>query len=65
MKGHDGLLTMIERIDVQITALHIAAPQILADNGIGPDTVRAYTRLAADAVKAGRIGSTLMIAEKT
>ncbi|OBJ81392.1 methyltransferase type 11 [Mycobacterium gordonae] len=62
---HDGLLTMIERIDARITALRIAAPQLLADNGIQPDTVLAYTRLAADAVKAGRIGYTLMIAEKT
>lgn len=61
----DGLLKMIERIDARITALRIAAPKVLADNGIQPDTVLAYTRLATDAVKAGRIGYTLMIAEKT
>ncbi|WP_343575052.1 class I SAM-dependent methyltransferase [Mycobacterium sp.] len=61
----DGLLTMIERIEARITALRIAAPQLLADNGIQPDTVLAYTQLASDAVKSGRIGYTLMIAEKT
>lgn len=54
---HDGLLTIIERIAAQITALRIAAPQLLTDNGIAPDT-------ATDAVKAGRIGDTLTIAEK-
>ncbi|OBJ81394.1 hypothetical protein A9W97_02405 [Mycobacterium gordonae] len=55
---HDGLLTRIERIDARITALRIAAPQLLADNGIQPDT-------ATNVVKAGRIGCTLMTAEKT
>ncbi|KAA8957720.1 class I SAM-dependent methyltransferase, partial [Mycobacterium sp.] len=60
----DALLKMIERIDARITALRITAPQILTDNGIEPDTVQVYTRLATEAVKAGRIGYTLMIAEK-
>ncbi|WP_343602852.1 class I SAM-dependent methyltransferase [Mycobacterium sp.] len=61
----DSLLKMIDRIEARITALHIAAPKTLADNGIQTDAVLKYTRLATDAVKSGRIGYTLMIAEKT
>jgi SAM-dependent methyltransferase len=61
----DSLLAMIDRIDARITALRIAAPKILADHGVQPDAVLTYTRLAADAVKAGRIGYTLITAEKT
>lgn len=66
IESHDeSLLKMIDRIDARITALRIAAPKLLADNGVVPDAVLAYTRLVADAVKAGRIGYTLMVAEKT
>ncbi|MEB3033371.1 class I SAM-dependent methyltransferase [[Mycobacterium] nativiensis] len=61
----DALLAMIKRIDARLTALLITAPKLLADNGVAPDTVLAYTRLAAHAIKAGRIGYTLIIAEKT
>lgn len=61
----DSLLQMIDHIDARITALRIAAPKLLADNGITPDTVLAYTRLATNAVKTGRLGYTLIIAEKT
>jgi SAM-dependent methyltransferase len=61
----DALLRMIERIDARITALRVAAPDLLADNGVQPDTVHAYTRLAREAVAAGRIGYTLIVAEKT
>lgn len=65
-ESHDeGLLHMIERIDARITALRIGAPKLLADSGIQPDTVLTYTRLAAAAVKAGQIGYTLMITEKS
>ncbi|MFY2859104.1 hypothetical protein ACOJVU_04620 [Mycobacterium sp. THU-M104] len=56
---------MIERTDSRIAALRIAAPRTLADHGIQPATVLAYTRLATDALNAGRIGYTLMIAEET
>lgn len=66
MESHDdSLLKLIDRIDATVTALRIAAPKLLADNGVIPDAVLAYTRLVADAVKAGRIGYTLIIAEKT
>lgn len=65
IESHDhSLLDMIDRIDARITALRIAAPTLLADNGVVPDAVLAYTALAREAVKAGRIGYTLMIAEK-
>ncbi|KAA1249883.1 methyltransferase domain-containing protein [Mycobacterium simiae] len=65
VESHDkSLLDMIDRIDARITALAIAAPKTLADNGIQPETVRAFTGLARDEVKAGRLGYTLMIAEK-
>lgn len=63
---HDNsLLRMIARIDARINALRIAVPTILTDNGVTPDTVLAFTAVAREAVKAGRIGYTLMIAEKT
>jgi SAM-dependent methyltransferase len=62
---HDSLLKMIDRIDARITALRIAAPKLLADNGVAPDAVLAYTRLVTDAVKAGQIGYSLITAEKT
>jgi hypothetical protein len=55
---------MIDRIDARITALRVAAPAALAANQIQPDAVLAYTRLARGAVEAGRIGYTLMVAEK-
>jgi SAM-dependent methyltransferase len=61
----DSLLRMIDRIDARITALRIAAPQLLTENGAAPDTVLTYTRLVADAIEAGRLGYTLIIAEKT
>jgi len=65
IESHDeSLLDMIDRIDARITALRITAPHILADNGVKPDTVRAFTTLARDEVNAGRIGYTLIIAEK-
>lgn len=65
IESHDhSLLRMIDRIDARITALRIATPTLLTDNGVVPDTVLAYTALAREAVKAGRIGYTLMIAEK-
>ncbi|WP_236054792.1 class I SAM-dependent methyltransferase [Mycobacterium sp. SM1] len=64
--SHDGsLLKMIDRIEARVTALRIAAPHMLADNGIQPDAVLTHTRLVRDAVKAGRLGYTLIIAEKT
>ncbi len=62
---HDSLLKMIDRIDARITALRVIAPKLLADNGVAPDAVLAYTRLVADAVKAGHIGYMLITAEKT
>ncbi|GAB7146554.1 class I SAM-dependent methyltransferase [Mycobacterium riyadhense] len=66
IESHDeSLLEMIDRVDARITALGIAVPKLLADNGVAPDAVLAYTRLVTDAVKAGRIGYTLIIAEKT
>ncbi len=66
VESHDeSLLDMIDRIDARVTALGIAAPKTLADNGIKPDTVRAFTALARDEVNAGHIGYTLIIAEKT
>lgn len=61
----DSLLQMIDRIDARITALRMVAPKTLADNGIQPDAVLTHTRLVAAAVKAGQIGYTLMIAEKS
>lgn len=65
IESHDeSLLDMIDRIDARITALHVAAPEILADNGIRHDSVRDFTALARAAVQTGRIGYTLMIAEK-
>lgn len=65
VESHDySLLHMIDRIDARITALRIAAPTVLADNGVAPDSVLAFTVLAREAVKAGRIGYTLIIAEK-
>jgi tetraether lipid synthase len=66
IESHDDtLLKMIDRIDGRIAALRIAAPKLLADNGVVPDAVLAYTRLVTDAIKAGQIGYTLIIAEKT
>ncbi len=62
---HDSLLKMIDRIEARISALHIAAPKLLADNGVAHGAVLEYTRLVTDAVKAGHIGYTLIIAEKT
>ncbi|BCI92808.1 radical SAM protein [Mycobacterium persicum] len=65
VESHDrSLLDMIDRIDSRITALAIAVPDTLADNGIQLDTVRAFTALARSEVQAGRLGYTLMIAEK-
>lgn len=65
IESHDeSLLDMIDRIDARITALHVAAPEILADNGIRHNSVRDFTALARAAVQTGRIGYTLMIAEK-
>jgi SAM-dependent methyltransferase len=61
----DSLLKMIDRIAARITALRIAAPKLLADNGVVPEAVLAYTRRVTDAVKAGHIGYTLITAEKT
>jgi len=40
-------------------------PAAVEGSGIRPDTVLAYASLASDSVKSGRIGDTLMIAEKT
>lgn len=66
IESHDHcLLKMIDRIDARITALRIAAPTLLADNGVVPDAVLTYTRLAREAVRAGRIGYTLITAQKT
>lgn len=66
VESHDQcLLNMIDRIDARITALRIAAPTLLADHGVAPDAVLTYTRLARDAIEAGRIGYTLIIAQKT
>lgn len=68
VESHDQtLLDMIDRIDARLTAMAIAMPKILTDNGIHdiePDSVRDFTALARDMVRAGRIGYTLMIAEK-
>lgn len=61
----DSLLQMIDRVDARIIALRIVAPKTLADNGVAPDSVLAFTAVARDAVKAGRIGYTLIVAEKT
>ncbi|WP_239657133.1 class I SAM-dependent methyltransferase [Mycobacterium riyadhense] len=64
IESHDeSLLEMIDRVDARITALGIAVPKLLADNGVATDAVLAYVRLVTDAVKAGRIGYTLIIAE--
>ncbi|MDI3313361.1 MAG: methyltransferase domain-containing protein [Mycobacterium sp.] len=66
IEAHDeSLLPMIDRIEARITALQIAAPTLLTDNGVVPDAVLTHTRLARDAVMAGRLGYTLIIAEKT
>ena len=59
-----SLLTIIDRIDARITALRIAAPTLLADNGVAPDAVLTYTQLARDAVEAGRIGYTPITAQR-
>jgi SAM-dependent methyltransferase len=65
IEAHDhALLRMIDRIEARITALRIAAPAMLADHGVQPDAVLAYTRLARDAVQAGQIGYALIIADK-
>lgn len=65
IESHDhSLLTMIDRIDARITALRITAPTVLADNGVSSDSVLTFTSLAREAVKAGRIGYTLIIAQK-
>ncbi|KZS54805.1 hypothetical protein A4G26_18260 [Mycobacterium kansasii] len=65
VESHDqSLLDMIDRIDARITALAIAVPDTLADNGIQPDTVHAFTALARAEVTAGRLAYALMIAEK-
>ncbi|MCV6986927.1 methyltransferase domain-containing protein [Mycobacterium shinjukuense] len=65
-ESHDvSLLRMIDRIEARITALRIAAPTMLVDNGVQPDLVLTYTRLARTAVEAGQIGYALIIAEKT
>ncbi|QUR68691.1 class I SAM-dependent methyltransferase [Mycobacterium spongiae] len=65
VESHDGsLLAMIDRVDARITALRIMAPTVLADNDVSPDSVLAFTALAREAVKAGRIGYTLIIAHK-
>ncbi|MHA7703775.1 methyltransferase domain-containing protein [Mycobacterium sp. ML4] len=63
--SHDHrLLNLIDRVNARITALRVAAPEILAENGIVPDTVQDLISLAREEVWAGRIGYTLMIAEK-
>jgi SAM-dependent methyltransferase len=65
IESHDhALLRMIDRIEARITALRIAVPAMPADQGVEPDPVLAYSRLARDAVEAGHIGYALIIADK-
>lgn len=65
VESHDqSLLEMIDRIDARLTTLAMASPKMLADNGIQPETARAFTALARAEVEAGRLGYMLMIAEK-
>lgn len=60
------LLRLIDRIDAtRVAALRIAIPKIVADNGVASGTVLTCTRLTRDAIEAGHLGYTLIIAERT
>lgn len=65
VEQHDtALARMIDDLEARLKLLRMTAPQQLADAGVQVEAVLRHTRLARNAVDDGRLGYTLLIADK-